>query len=137
VKNQHFFLKVNFYQIPANYLAGNFSELYAPVLQRETTHENSTFELASPSVRLTDCLQFPLCGKWLHFRKNCTSSVFFLKLRSLQVLPWNLRQFISYFFALIIYSINLLKFSFLKLLLKKSFYLFNIFFSGFVTFLYK
>jgi hypothetical protein len=25
------------------------------------------------------------------------------------VLPWNLRQFISYFFALIIYSINLLK----------------------------
>jgi hypothetical protein len=47
-------------EIPANYLAGNFSELYAPVLQRETTHENSTFELASPSVRLTDCLQFPL-----------------------------------------------------------------------------
>ena len=39
-------------EIPANYLAGNFSELYAPVLQRETTHENSTFELASPSVRL-------------------------------------------------------------------------------------
>jgi hypothetical protein len=51
-------------EIPANYLAGNFSELYAPVLQRETTHENSIFELASPSVRLTDCLQFPLCGKW-------------------------------------------------------------------------
>ena len=51
-------------EIPANYLAGNFSELYAPVLQRETTHENSTFELASPSVGLTDCLQFPLCGKW-------------------------------------------------------------------------
>jgi hypothetical protein len=25
------------------------------------------------------------------------------------VLPWNLRQLISYFFALIIYSINLLK----------------------------
>jgi hypothetical protein len=25
------------------------------------------------------------------------------------VLPWNLRQFISYFFTLIIYSINLLK----------------------------
>jgi hypothetical protein len=38
-------------EIPANYLAGNFSELYAPVLQRETTHENSTFELASPSVQ--------------------------------------------------------------------------------------
>ena len=34
---------------------------------------------------------------------------FFLKLGSLQVLPWNLRQLISYFFALIIYSINLLK----------------------------
>jgi hypothetical protein len=48
-------------EIPANYLSGNFSELYAPVLQRETTHENSIFELASPSVRLTDCLQFPLC----------------------------------------------------------------------------
>jgi hypothetical protein len=45
----------------------------------------------------------------LHFRKNWTSSVFFLKLGSLQVLPWNLRQLISYFFALIIYSINLLK----------------------------
>ena len=45
----------------------------------------------------------------LHFRKNCTSSVFFLKLGSLQVLPWNLRQLISYVFALIIYSINLLK----------------------------
>jgi hypothetical protein len=45
----------------------------------------------------------------LHFRKNCTSSVFFLKLGSLQVLPWNLRQLISYFFAFIIYSINLLK----------------------------
>ena len=44
-------------EIPANYLAGDFSELYAPVLQRETTHENSTFELASPSLRLTDCLQ--------------------------------------------------------------------------------
>jgi hypothetical protein len=27
----------------------------------------------------------------LHFRKNCTRSVFFLKLGSLQVLPWNLR----------------------------------------------
>jgi len=25
------------------------------------------------------------------------------------VLPWNLRQLISYFFALIIYSLNLLK----------------------------
>ena len=45
----------------------------------------------------------------LHFRKNCASSVFFLKLESLQVLPWNLRQFISFFFALNIYSINLLK----------------------------
>jgi hypothetical protein len=33
----------------------------------------------------------------------------FLKLGSLQVLPWNLRQLISYFFALIIYLINLLK----------------------------
>ena len=33
----------------------------------------------------------------------------FLKLGSLQVLHWNLRQLISYFFALIIYSINLLK----------------------------
>ena len=33
----------------------------------------------------------------------------FLKLGSLQVLPWNLRQLIAYFFALIIYSINLLK----------------------------
>jgi hypothetical protein len=32
-----------------------------------------------------------------------------LKLGSLQVLPWNLRQLISYFCALIIYSINLLK----------------------------
>ena len=30
-------------------------------------------------------------------------------LGSLQVLPLNLRQLISYFFALIIYSINLLK----------------------------
>ena len=45
----------------------------------------------------------------LHFRKNWTSSVFFLKLGSLQVFPWNLRQLISYFFVLIIYSINLLK----------------------------
>ena len=45
----------------------------------------------------------------LHFRKNCTSSVFFLNLGSFQVLPWNLRQLISYFSALIIYSINLLK----------------------------
>ena len=45
----------------------------------------------------------------LHFRRNCTSSVFFFKLGSLQVLSWNLRQLISYFFALIIYSINLLK----------------------------
>jgi hypothetical protein len=33
----------------------------------------------------------------------------FLKLGSLQVLPWILRQLISYFFALIIYSINLWK----------------------------
>ena len=33
----------------------------------------------------------------------------FLKLGSLQVLPWNLRQLISYFSTLIIYSINLLK----------------------------
>ena len=33
----------------------------------------------------------------------------FLKLGSLQVLPWILRQLISYFFALIIYSINLFK----------------------------
>jgi hypothetical protein len=31
----------------------------------------------------------------------------FLKLGSLQVLPWILRQLISYCFALIIYSINL------------------------------
>ena len=31
----------------------------------------------------------------------------FLKLGSLQVLPWILRQLISYLFALIIYSINL------------------------------
>ena len=45
----------------------------------------------------------------LHFRRNCTSSVFFLKLGSFQVLPWNLRQLTSYFFAFIIYSINLLK----------------------------
>ena len=35
--------------------------------------------------------------------------ILFLKLGSLQVSPWNQRQFISYFFALIIYSINLLK----------------------------
>jgi hypothetical protein len=33
-------------EIPANYLEGNFSELYAPVLQRETTHENSTFDFS-------------------------------------------------------------------------------------------
>jgi hypothetical protein len=39
---------------------------------------------------------------FITFRKNCASSVFFLKLESLQVLPWNLRQLISYFFALII-----------------------------------
>jgi hypothetical protein len=32
-----------------------------------------------------------------------------VKLGSLQVLPWNLLQLISYFFAFIIYSINLLK----------------------------
>ena len=46
---------------------------------------------------------------FITFRKNGTSSVFFLKLGSLQMLPWNLRQLISYFFAFIIYSINLLK----------------------------
>ena len=45
----------------------------------------------------------------LHFHRNCTSSVFFSKLGRLLVLPWNLRQLISYFFALIIYSLNLLK----------------------------
>jgi hypothetical protein len=34
---------------------------------------------------------------------------YFLKLGTLQVLPWNLYQLISYFFAFIIYSINIYK----------------------------
>ena len=38
----------------------------------------------------------------LHFRRNCTSSVFFFKVRKSS-------SVISYFFALIIYSINLSK----------------------------
>ena len=41
-------------------------------------------------------------------QKRCKFSLF-LKSGSLQVLPCNLRQLISYLFALIIYSINLLK----------------------------
>jgi hypothetical protein len=57
-------------EIPANYLAWNFSELYTPVLQRETTHDNSTFELSSPSVRLIDCLQ------WIVFRLICYQIIY-------------------------------------------------------------
>jgi hypothetical protein len=49
--------KISFSSIP---LLGVYLNTKVPLF----THENSIFELASPSVRLTDCLQFPLCGKW-------------------------------------------------------------------------
>ena len=74
-------------------------------------HCHLTGFLKDTSLHLIRCVSsflIPLICS-LHFRRNCTSSVFFFKLGRLQVLPWNLRQLISYFSELIIYSLNLLK----------------------------